>query len=138
MAGLSPLAWNLKTDGAFSLLFLKLQDSLLVEKDKKLPPTQHVVSTLEHFCFVGHLVLVMLVRTQKVVISNPEGEDKVGNVDVIKNCLCNIVRFSRSIICLNGQFSIETESPFISLIIRVILKVKYFLNFLTNSMAARG
>ena len=54
------------------------------KEDKQLPFSWHVVSTLQHFYFIEDFVSCMFVRTQKVVIRNPESKVVVGALDVVK------------------------------------------------------
>ena len=65
-------------------IFLHIQDSLLTKEDKQLPLARHVVSTLEHFHFVKNFVFIVFVRTQEVVVGNPESQIIVGAFDVVK------------------------------------------------------
>lgn len=64
--------------------FLQIQDGLLAQKDQKLPFARHVISALQHVHLVKHMVVVVLVGTQKVVVSNPQGKVIARTVDVIK------------------------------------------------------
>ncbi len=70
---------------------LLFQNGLLTEKDKKLPLAGHIVSALQHFYFVEDFIFLVFMRTQKVVVSNPESQVIVGAVDVIK-AVCVTVR----------------------------------------------
>ena len=73
-----------------SIVFLHVQDGLLAEEDDELPFAGHVVGALQHFHFVEDLVVLVLVGTQEVVISNPEGQVVVGAVDIVKT-VCRAV-----------------------------------------------
>ena len=68
-----------------------MQDCLLTEKDKELPFSWHVVSTMEKFHIIEHPITVVLMRTQEVIISNPESQIIVGAFDVVK-AVCFPVR----------------------------------------------
>ena len=74
-----------------STVFLYVQDSLLAEENKQLPLARHVVSAMQHFHFVENFAVIVLVRTEKVIISNPERKVIVGAVDVVK-AVCMTVR----------------------------------------------
>lgn len=74
-----------------STVFLYVQDSLLAEENKQLPLAWHVVSAMQHFHFVENFAVIVLVRTEKVIISNPERKVIVGAVDVVK-AVCMTVR----------------------------------------------
>ena len=67
-----PLAWNLRTDLASRQLFLQMEDGLLSEQDQELPFTGHVVCVFQHIDFIEHLIMIVLVRTQEVVVGDPE------------------------------------------------------------------
>lgn len=114
----------------------------MAKEDEKLPFTRHVVSATKHFYIIENLIFIMLMRSEKVIISNPESQVIVGAVDVVKAVrvvVRSLVgRFSRSIICLNGRYSVETASSLVSPMTCVILKVNALPNFRTNSIAASG
>lgn len=61
------------------------------KEDEQLPLTRHVISTLQHFHCIEDFVVVVFVRTQEVVIRNPESQIIVGTVDVVK-AVCFPVR----------------------------------------------
>ena len=82
-------ARNLRTVSGFAVLLF--QDGLLTKEDEKLPLTWHVVSTLQHIHFVEDFVVVVFVRTKKVIVSNPERKVIVGTIDVVKT-VCVTVR----------------------------------------------
>ena len=63
---------------------LHLQDSLLTEEDEQLPFPRHVVSTFQEFDIIEDLISVMFVRTQEIIVGDPEDQVIVGVIDVIK------------------------------------------------------
>ncbi len=96
-----------------SSIFLHVQDSLLTEEDEKLPFTRHVVGTLQHFYFVEYVVFLVFMRTEKVIVCDPEGKIVISTVDVVK-AVCVTVRvligaveafnhlLERTVFCRNG------------------------------------
>ena len=56
-----------------------------------MPLAGHVVSAPQHFHFIEDFIFIVFMRTQKVVVSNPESQVIVGTVDVIK-AICVTVR----------------------------------------------
>jgi len=68
----------------YSAVFLHVQDGLLAEEDEKLPFAGHVVSAPQHFHLIEDFVFIVFMRTEEVVVSDPEGKVIVGTVDVIK------------------------------------------------------
>ncbi len=56
----------------------------MAKENEELPFPGHVVGAMEHFYIIKHLIMVMLVWTQEVVISNPESQVIVGTFDVVK------------------------------------------------------
>ena len=74
-----------------------MQDCLLTEKDKELPFSWHVVSTMEKFHIIEHPITVVLMRTQEVIISNPESQIIVGAFDVVKAVCFPIGSFIRAV-----------------------------------------
>ena len=52
MAGVLPLALNLRTVADAGLLSLEIHDGLLAKEDEKLPLARHVIRTLQHLYFV--------------------------------------------------------------------------------------
>ena len=45
---------------------------MLSEQDQELPFTGHVVCVFQHIDFIEHLIMIVLVRTQEVVVGDPE------------------------------------------------------------------
>lgn len=72
MAGLLSQALNLGIDFASCLRLLHLQDCLLAEEDEQLPLARHVVGILQMFYFFEDVIAVVLMRSEKVIISNPK------------------------------------------------------------------
>ena len=70
---------------------MEVQDGLLAKEDEELPFARHIVGTLECFYFVEDFVFIVFVRTQKVVVGNPEGKVIVCAVDAVK-AVCRAVR----------------------------------------------
>ena len=94
-------------------VFLHIQDGLLAEEDEKLPLAWHVVGTPQHFHLVKDFIFIVFMRTQEVVVSDPEGQVVVGAVNVIKavcvtvRCLIGTVQaldhlFERTVFCGNS------------------------------------
>ena len=61
------------------------------EKDQELPLPWHVIGTLKQIHFIEDFIAGMLMGTQEVVVSNPEGQVIVGTVDVVEP-VCMTVR----------------------------------------------
>ena len=61
---------------------LHLQDGLLPEKDKQLPLARHVVGIFQMLYFIEDTIVVVLMRSEKVIISDPEGDIVVGTLIV--------------------------------------------------------
>ena len=72
--------------------FLHFKYSLLAEEDYELPFSWHISAVGYHFILNERtLVIMYLMRTKKVVISNPKCEIIVGTIVVIKS-VCGSVR----------------------------------------------
>lgn len=52
--------------------FLKFKDSLLTEINQQLPFSRHIVSSIQKFNPVENSVMIETVRTEEVVIGNPQ------------------------------------------------------------------
>ena len=63
---------------------LKVENGFLSEIDEKLPLGRHVRRVIQQIDAVKHFVMVVPVRTQEVVVGDPEGEIVVGAVKVVK------------------------------------------------------
>ena len=96
-----------------SRVFLHIQDGLLAEEDEKLPLARHVVGTLQHFHPVEDFVFIVFMRTQEVVVSDPECQVIVSSVDVVKTICMSVRRligtvqaldhlFERTVLCGNS------------------------------------
>ena len=83
MAELLSPALNLGTDFASCLRPLHLQDHLLAKKDEQLPLARHVVGIFQMLYFIKDMIVVMLMRSEEVVISDPEGDIVVGTLIVV-------------------------------------------------------
>lgn len=70
--------------GSSCLESLHLQDPLLAEEDEQLPFPRHVVSAFQELDIIEDLISVMFVRTQEIIVSDPESQIIVGSIDVIK------------------------------------------------------
>ena len=79
---LSP-ALNLGTDFSFCLSLLHLQDRLLAQEDEQLPLARHVVGIFQMLYFIEDTIVVVLMRSEKVIISDPEGDIVVGTLIVV-------------------------------------------------------
>lgn len=89
----SPRARNLRTVSASG--GLKILDRHLTQDDQELPFAGHVVCSVEHLDIVQRLIVVVLVRPEKIVVSDPQREIIVGSVDVIET----VCRPVRSFVC---------------------------------------
>ena len=65
-------------------MFLKVQDGLLAKADHDLPFVRHEIRFLEFGHFVQDSETIVGMRTQEIVISDPQAEIRVGSVDPIK------------------------------------------------------
>ena len=101
MAGLLSQALNLGTDFASCLRLLHLQDCLLGEEDEQLPLARHVVSILQMFYFIEDVIAVVLMRSEKVIISNPKGDVVVGTLIVIIAAGDSVGGFKRTVEALD-------------------------------------
>ena len=100
---LSP-ALNLGTDLFFCLRLLHLQDGLLPEKDKQLPLARHVVGIFQMLCFIENTVVVVLMRSEKVIISDPEGDIVAGTLIVVIAACYAVGGFERTVETLDHLF----------------------------------
>ena len=60
------------------------------EEDEELPFAGHVVGTLQHFYLIEDFVVAVPVGTEKVVVSDPEGQVIARAVDAVK-AVCRAV-----------------------------------------------
>ena len=82
MAELLSPTLNLGTDLSFCFRLLHLQDCLLAQEDEQLPLARHVVGIFQMFYFIEDTIVVVLMRSEKVIISDPEGDIVVGTLIV--------------------------------------------------------
>ena len=104
MAELLSPALNLGTDLFFCLRLLHLQDGLLPEKDKQLPLARHVVGIFQMLCFIENTIVVVLMRSEKVIISDPEGDIVVGTLIVVIAAGYAVGGFERTVETLDHLF----------------------------------
>lgn len=104
MAELLSPALNLGTDLFFCLRLLHLQDGLLPEKDKQLPLARHVVGIFQMLCFIENTIVVVLMRSEKVIISDPEGDIVVGTLIVVIAACYAVGGFERTVETLDHLF----------------------------------
>ena len=104
MAELLSPALNLGTDLFFCLRLLHLQDGLLPEKDKQLPLARHVVGIFQMLCFIENTIVVVLMRSEKVIISDPEGDIVAGTLIVAIAAGYAVGGFKRTVETLDHLF----------------------------------
>ena len=104
MAELLSPALNLGTDLFFCLRLLHLQDGLLPEKDKQLPLARHVVGIFQMLCFIENTIVVVLMRSEKVIISDPEGDIVAGTLIVVIAACYAVGGFKRTVETLDHLF----------------------------------
>ena len=104
MAELLSPALNLGTDLFFCLRLLHLQDGLLPEKDKQLPLARHVVGIFQMLYFIEDTVVVVLMRSEEVIISDPEGDIVVGTLIVVIAAGYAVGGFKRTVETLDHLF----------------------------------
>ena len=104
MAELLSPALNLGTDLFFCLRLLHLQDGLLPEKDKQLPLARHVVGIFQMLCSIENTIVVVLMRSEKVIISDPEGDIVVGTLIVVIAAGYAVGGFERTVETLDHLF----------------------------------
>ena len=64
-------------------MVLEMDDGLLTEIDEQLPFARHVSGVFKHIHFIKHFVVVVLVWTKEVVVSNPQSHVVVGTFVVV-------------------------------------------------------
>ena len=104
MAELLSPALNLGTDLFFCLRLLHLQDGLLPEKDKQLPLARHVVGISQMLYFIEDTVVVVLMRSEEVIIGDPEGDIVVGTLIVVIAAGYAVGGFERTVETLDHLF----------------------------------
>ena len=104
MAELLSPALNLGTDLFFCLRLLHLQDGLLPEKDEQLPLARHVVGIFQMLYFIEDTVVVVLMRSEEVIIGDPEGDIVVGTLIVVIAAGYAVGGFERTVETLDHLF----------------------------------
>ena len=100
---LSP-ALNLGTDFSSCLGLLHQQDRLLPQEDEQLPLARHVVGIFQMLYFIEDTVVVVLMRSEEVIISDPEGDIVVGTFIVVIAAGYAVGGFKRTIETLYHLF----------------------------------
>lgn len=104
MAELLSLALNLGTDFSSCLSLLHLQDRLLAEKDEQLPLAWHVVGIFQMLYFIENTIVVVLMWSEEVIISDPEGDIVVGTLVVVIAAGDAVGGFKRAVETLDHLF----------------------------------
>lgn len=104
MAELLSPTLNLGTDLSFCFRLLHLQDCLLSEEDKQLPLARHVVGIFQMLYFIEDTIVVVLMRSEKVIISDPEGDIVVGTLIVVIAAGYAVGGFKRTVETLDHLF----------------------------------
>lgn len=104
MAELLSPTLNLGTDLSFCFRLLHLQDCLLSEEDKQLPLARHVVGISQMLYFIEDTIVVVLMRSEKVIISDPEGDIVVGTLIVVIAAGYAVGGFKRTVEALDHLF----------------------------------
>lgn len=100
---LSP-ALNLGTDFASCLRLLHLQDRLLAQEDEQLPLAGHVIRIFQMLYFIENTIAVVLMRSEEVIISDPEGNIVVGTFIVVIAAGDAVGGFKRTVETLDYLF----------------------------------
>ena len=104
MAELLSPALNLGTDFSSCLSLLHLQDRLLAQEDEQLPLARHVVGIFQMLYFIEDTVVVVLMRSEEVIISDPEGDIVVGTLIVVIAAGYAVGGFKRTVETLDHLF----------------------------------
>ena len=104
MAELLSPALNLGTDFSSCLRLLHLQDRLLAQEDEQLPLARHVVGIFQMLYFIEDTIVVVLMRSEKVIISDPEGDIVVGTLIVVIAACYAVGGFERTVETLDHLF----------------------------------
>ena len=104
MADLLSPALNLGTDFSSCLGLLHLKDRLLAQEDEQLPLARHVVGIFQMLCFIEDTIVVMLMRSEEVVISDPEGDIVVSALVVVITAGYAVGGFKRTVETLDHLF----------------------------------
>ena len=83
---------------------LHLQDRLLAQEDEQLPLAGHVVSIFQMLYFIENTIAVVLMRSEEVIISNPEGDIVVGTLIVVIAAGYAVGGFKRTVETLDHLF----------------------------------
>ena len=104
MAELLSPALNLGTDFSSCLSLLHLQDRLLAQEDEQLPLARHVVGIFQMLYFIEDTVVVVLMRSEEVIIGDPEGDIVVGTLIVVIAAGYAVGGFKRTVETLDHLF----------------------------------
>ena len=104
MAELLSPALNLGTDFASCLRLLHRKDRLLAQEDEQLPLAGHVVSIFQMLYFIENTIAVVLMRSEEVIISDPEGDIVVGTLIVVIAACYAVGGFERTVETLDHLF----------------------------------
>ena len=104
MAELLSPALNLGTDFSFCLSLLHLQDRLLAQEDEQLPLARHVVGIFQMLYFIEDTIVVVLMRSEEVIIGDPEGDIVVGTLIVVIAAGYAVGGFKRTVETLDHLF----------------------------------
>ena len=104
MAELLSPALNLGTDFSSCLSLLHLQDRLLAQEDEHLPLARHVVGIFQMLYFIEDTVVVVLMRSEEVIIGDPEGDIVVGTLIVVIAAGYAVGGFKRTVETLDHLF----------------------------------
>ena len=83
---------------------LHLQDRLLAQEDEQLPLAGHVVSIFQMLYFIENTIAVVLMRSEEVIISDPEGDIVVGTLIVVIAAGYAVGGFKRTVETLDHLF----------------------------------
>ena len=83
---------------------MHLQDGLLPEKDEQLPLARHVVGIFQMLYLIENTVVVVLMRSEEVIISDPEGNIVVGTFVVVIAAGYAVGGFKRAVEMLDHLF----------------------------------
>ena len=104
MAELLSPTLNLGTDFSSCLSLLHLQDRLLAQEDEQLPLARHVVGISQMLYFIEDTVVVVLMRSEEVIIGDPEGDIVVGTLIVVIAAGYAVGGFERTVETLDHLF----------------------------------
>ena len=74
------------------------------EKDKQLPLARHVVGIFQMLCFIENTIVVVLMRSEEVIISDPEGDIVAGTLIVVIAAGYAVGGFKRTVETLDHLF----------------------------------